>query len=168
MENKRSKGVSFWAWVFIVSAIMGLLLAINPKQKMQFYAIGMLVFSVISSLAYLICGIFILKLNNSARKAVIILGYISIIAIPFYLKPVLTQMNSNDYYSKNKQMIINQMKPEFQQKALENLEKEREIGKKVLPTFFIIILGLPWLIFELAPIYFFTRPKVKEQFQIQQ
>lgn len=164
MEKKRSKGVTFWGWVFIIFAIIGLLSVINPKQQIQFYGIGMLFLHVITSLAYLICGIYLLKLNNSARKAAIILGIISIIVIPVYLKPLLTQMNSDDYYLKKKQLIIEQMKPEFQQKALTNLEKGREISKKGLPILIMVIVALPWLIFELIPIYFFTRPKVKEQF----
>ena len=131
---------------------------------MQFYGTGMLFFGIFVSLAYLICGIYLLKLSNSARKSAIVLGIISIISIPFYSKPVLQQMNFDEYYySKHKQMIIERMKPEFQQKALEDFEKAIEISKKVFPIVIMVILIL-YLIFELIPIYFFTRPKVKAQF----
>ena len=47
---------------------------------------------------------------------------------------------------------------------MENLEKERENIKKILPIY-MVIFGISGLVFALMPIYFFTRPKVKEQFQ---
>jgi hypothetical protein len=166
MEKKRSKGVAFWAWLFIISAIMGLLPVINLKQQMELYGTGRLFFSLAISLAYLICGICLLKLNNSARKAAIILGSISIILIPFHLKLVQQgeEASSDKHYSKSKQMIVEQMKPEFQQKALKNLEETNKISKKSLPIV-IMFTGISGLVFALIPIYFFTRPKVKEQFQ---
>lgn len=164
MEKKRSKGVTFWGWIFIVSAIIGLLSAISPQRQIHLYGTAIVVFGMISSLAYLICGIFILKLNDNARKTAIALGIISIIVIPFYLKPILNMPNSNSYYAKAKQRIAEQVKPEFQQKALEDLEKSKTVVGKVVPIFFIVIFVVPILLIELIPIYFFTRPKVKEQF----
>ena len=166
MEKKRSKGVTFWAWVFIISAIIGFLSVKNLNQQIQIFGIGLSFFKIAVSLAHLICGIYLLKLNNSARKTAIILGIISIVAIPSYLKPIFRQLNSDDYYAKQKQVIIEQVKPELQQKALENLGEAREAIKELRPTVFMVIFGLPWLIFELIPIYFFTRPKIKEQFQL--
>ncbi|MCX5667755.1 MAG: hypothetical protein NTY34_05555 [Candidatus Omnitrophica bacterium] len=132
MDKKRSKGVTFWGWIFIVFAVIGLLSVINPQQLLELCGVWIVIYSVISSLAYLICGIFILKLNNSARKAAIVLGIISIIVVPFYFKPMAQQMNSDEFYSKSNQAYIEQMKPELRQKALENLEK----GKRLQGKFF--------------------------------
>lgn len=165
MERKRSKGVTFWGWAFIILSAIGLLLEIRPHAEYQIYGIGFRFFSIISSVAYLICGIFILKLNEIARKAVIILGIISILSIPIYLKPIINKGSSESIYIKQKIRITEQMKPEYQQKALEDLAKTRKITEKILPIVFIVIFGTPLLILELIPIYFFTRPKVKEQFK---
>ncbi len=165
MEKKRSKGVTFWGWIFIISAIIGILSAINPQRQVRLFGSVIVAFGVITSLAYLICGIFILKLNDNARKMAIALGIISVIVIPFYFKPILSMPNSNAYYAKAKQRITEQMKPEYQQKALEDLEKSKGVVGQVVPIIFIVIFGVPMLLLELVPIYFFTRPKVKEQFE---
>jgi hypothetical protein len=161
MEKKRSKGVTFWAWFFIISSLIGLILVINPKQQVQFYGIAR---GVVMYLVYFICGIYLLKLNDYARKAVIVLGIISIISFPFIFMPALNKMNFDDYYAKKKRIIMEQYKPESQQKALENLEKIKESSKKFVPIFVTVTFGLPYLIYILIPIYFFTRPKVKRQF----
>ena len=165
MEKKRSKGVTFWGWVYIVFSIIGLLGAVNPQQQIKLFGIGFFLFGIVLCAANLICGIFILKLNETARKAAILLGIVSIILIPIELKPALNYKNNEDYYTKRKQQIIEQVKPEYQQKALVDLEKMKETGKKILPIFLIVFVGFPLLIFEALPIYFFTRPKVKEQFK---
>ena len=165
MKKKRSKGVTFWGWVFIIFSIIGLLQMISPQRQIQMYGIGTIIFSIISAVAYLVCGIYILKLNEKSRKAAIVLGIISILSFPLYFKPLFNMPIPQDYYTKSKQQIIERMKPEYQHEALERLEKSNEIMKKGLPVILIIIFGIPGLIFELIPIYFFTRPKVKEQFR---
>ncbi len=169
MDKKRSKGVTFWGWVFIVASIIGLLQLINFQWQIKTYGIGLLFFSVITALVYLVCGIFLLKLKENARKVAIILGIISILSIPAYIKLALNAADFKKYekyhYTKSEQRIVEQMKPEYQQKALENLQKSKEAVKIALPVIFIIIFGVPISIFELIPIYFFTRPKVKEQFK---
>lgn len=164
MDIKRSKGVTFWGWVFIVSGALGLLGVIKPLQTIKFYGIGIFYFGLILSAVNLICGIFILKLKENARKTVIILGVVSILLIPIYLKLIFKQLNFEYYYNKKRQVIVEQIKPEYQQKALENLEKVRKVNDKALPIIFVLLFGMPLLIIELLPIYFFTRPKVKEQF----
>jgi len=165
MENKRSKGVTFWGWVYIIFSIIGLLGAINPQQQIKFIGIGIFFFSIVLCAANLICGIFILKLNETARKAAILLGIVSILLNPIYLKLTLNSLNNEDPYTKRKQWIVEQVKPEYQQKQLANLEKTKEMSKKFLPIFLIVLFGVPLMIFEAIPIYFFTRPKVKEQFK---
>ncbi|MCX5703050.1 MAG: hypothetical protein NT066_00910 [Candidatus Omnitrophica bacterium] len=165
MEKKRSKGVTFWGWGLIICGILGLLGAINSRR----YGIGIISVGTVISAMYLICGIFVLKLNETARKVVILLGIISMLLIPvnysFFIRPTLNMVKSEDAYAKQKQVIIDQMKPEYQQKALKDLEKTNEIMKKSLPIFLLVVFILPSLLFNLITICFFTRPKVKEQFQ---
>jgi hypothetical protein len=164
MEKKRSKGVTFWGWVFIIFGIIGILGAIKPQQTIKFYGIGFFSFGIVLSVANLITGIFVLKLNEVARKAVIFLGVISIMLIPFLFSPVFKTSFNEDYVTKKRQYIIEKVKPEYQQQALSDLNKINESGKKILPIIVIVLFGVPILILELLPIIFFTRHKVKEQF----
>lgn len=164
MDKKRSKGVTFWGWLFIISSIISLIQQISPKQQIQPFGIGIFVFTVAISLAFLICGIFILKLNEAARKTAILLCVISVLSIPIYIKQVIKVAESEDYYATARQRIIEQTKPEYQQKALEKLEMLKAHGKKALSAVITAVVVL-WLIFELIPIYFFTRAPVKEQFK---
>jgi predicted tellurium resistance membrane protein TerC len=162
MENKRSKGVTFWGWFFIILSAFALFSTIRYKPEAQIYGIGS---NIIMNVAYLICGIFILKLNEIARKVVIVLSIVAIFLIPINLKPIIDKTNSESNYIKQKIVITEQMKPEFQQKALEQLEKRREMSKKYGPIILMVLFGTPSLIYCLAILYYFTRPKVKEQFK---
>jgi hypothetical protein len=164
MDKERSKGVTFWGWLFIISSIISLFQQISPKQQIQSFGIGIFVFTVVVSLGFLICGIFILKLNETARKTAILLCVISILSMPVYIRQIVKVAKSEDFYTIAKQRIIEQTKPEYQPQALERLEKSREQGKKALSTVITAIVVL-WLIFELIPIYFFTRAPIKEQFK---
>ncbi|MFH1458645.1 MAG: hypothetical protein ABIG31_05755 [Candidatus Omnitrophota bacterium] len=171
MEKKRSKGVTFWAWFFIVSNLIELLPVINLKQQLTtynnivpIYHIVMLFFTVVISLASIICGIYLLRLNDYARKSVIVLGITSIILMPFFLMSGLKQINSGDLFEKQKQVSMEQNKSESLQKVWEDLERSKEFFRIVFSILAIVVFGLR-LIFILIPIYFFTRPKVKEQFR---
>jgi len=166
MDKKRSKGVTFWGWIYIISGIGGIWQALHYyPQFIKSYGFSLLICSVAISIAYLISGFCVLKLNDAARKAVIALGILSILLIPIYFKPMFKFAYSQDFYSKAKQRIVEQTKPEYQQKALKELEKTQGVAK-MLPFILITIIFLvPYLILEIIPIYFFTRYKVKEQFK---
>ncbi|MFH0738789.1 MAG: hypothetical protein V2A59_02890 [Candidatus Omnitrophota bacterium] len=164
MEKKRSKGVTFWGWIFIIFGIIGVLGALNPQQTIKLYGSGLFFLSIVLSIATIIAGIFVLKLNETARKAVIVLGFISIISIPFWFAPVFKSSYMQESYAKKRQYIIEKVKPEYQQKALDDLDKVNKASEKALPIIITIFFGVPILILEILPIIFFTRQKVKEQF----
>jgi len=165
MEKKRSKGVTIFGWVFIVFGIIGLLSMLDPQELSQFYGTPLFIFSMLASLATFLCGIFLLKLTPIARKIAILLGILGIISIPFYLKPAIASFDPDEYLDIQRQRILEQIRPEHQQKALEDLEMGMEIGEKVVPVIVIVMFGIPLLLLESLPIIFFTRPKVKEQFK---
>jgi len=164
MEKKRSKGVTFWGWVFVIFGIIGILGVINPQQAIKWHGVGLFFLGIVLSIANLITGIFLLKLNETARKAVIILGGISIILIPFWIIPVFKSYNQ-EYLAAKRQYIIEKVKPEYQQKVLAIFDRINESTKKVLPILIMVLVGVPTLILESLPIIFFIRPKVKEQFK---
>jgi hypothetical protein len=120
-------------------------------------------FGLVSSGAYLLCGFYLLKLRESARKAAVILGVISIVSMPFFLVQISKAAMFNDYSATRKQIILQNVKPEYQQAALDKIPKENEIAKKVFAGM-MIAFSLPLLALEIIPIYFFTRQRVREQF----
>ncbi len=167
MKNKRSKGVTFWAWLFIVSNIWKLLdLIINEHIRIQ-QGYGFFVSSVFLCITYLICGFFLLQLKEPARKAAIYLGLIRVIILIcyFYLIPAFRVNNFDAYSTKTEVVISEQMKSGDQSAILKTLKKNvSEENKKIMPFAILGFIGLPAMILELLPICFFTRSKVKEQF----
>lgn len=71
-------------------------------------------------------------------------------------------------YEQERQVTM-QYKPEYQKQALERIEKNEELTKKTFPVFmkvmFVIFFWIPLFVFNLIPVYFLTRPKIKEQFE---
>jgi hypothetical protein len=164
-EKIRSKGVIFWGWVFIVFGTAGVLGVFNAQQSAKCCGISSFILHIILSAASLITGVFILKLNEAARRAAILLGVISLLLIPISLGPSFKASYGDATYEKQKKYVIEKVKPEYQKKALADLEKTHEMVKEGLPVIFIILFGIPLAILEILPIIFFTRPKVKEQFR---
>ena len=72
MENKRSKGITFWGWYFIIIGILGLLGAVvsmvSPSLQPFKLGIGDEIYALIVRGAQLICGIFILRLVRKSTN----------------------------------------------------------------------------------------------------
>lgn len=160
MANKRSKGVTSWAWVFIlVSAWSFVDYLLHAQRTLKEVGMFLFVVDLLSCIAYIICGTFLLRLKEIGRKAAIYLGIFGIILIPLYLKPMIDN-NSSLLSVEDKQAFMKQVKPEDQQKALEAMKiKTKDLA------WVSSVIGL---IFYLTPLWFFTRPKVKEQFLAQE
>jgi hypothetical protein len=92
------------------------------------------------------------------------LGFLSIFLIPFYLTAVLKHPLPNDYYENRKKIIVEQVQPQYQQAALEDLRKREDASNRLLPVVIGLTMGVPLCLLEIIPMWFFTRPKVKEQF----
>ena len=166
MDKKRSKGVIFWGWVFIILGVFGLVPLLNFKHQIQVNGLGQTIFNIAMAVASVACGIFILKLNDAARKVAICLSIISVILFPFYTKQALRIAKSESYaqYLMAKDKIIKEVKPEYQKSMLIDLETKKDATDKAMPFAMVILLG-PFFLLEALQIYFFTRPKVKEQFR---
>jgi hypothetical protein len=108
-----------------------------------------IILGYISAIFSLICGIYLLKLKSWARKLAIILGAVHFITIPLFLKiavPINTQVMKSTMAARGY--------TQMQQKQFE--------------PFASIVLMIPaavGIMWDLSIIYFFTRPKVKEQFK---
>lgn len=172
MENKRSKGVTFWAWIFIITSLWGIWAGVTqPNEQIKLFGIVLFIFSVLSDIAFLFLGILLLELKEVARKGAIFLCLVSVFILPFYLLALSKHIYPNgilsNYEATQKKIIIERFKPEYQKEALENFSKRQESMKKVFPYLISFIIVFP-VCMELVPIYFFTRPKVKEQFKVAQ
>jgi len=130
---------------------------------------SMFAVSVALCVVDLICGVFILKLNETARKTAILLSIIGIIFVPISLKLFLGHPTLREGMAKHsaerRQWITEHYKPEHQQKALADFEKTEAMSEKMVPIVFIVFGAVLPLLLAVIPIYFFTRPKVKEQFK---
>lgn len=164
MKNRRSKGVTFWAWIFIAFSILSILdVIINYRTRLQ-EDFGLFVYILLLAIAYLICGFFVLQLREPARKAVIYLGIISIMGLPFVLMSGAKAIDYDAMHRDAEKLILKETKPENQAAELESLRKNKERINKASQFVIMGLVGVPALLLEIIPIYFFTRPKVKEQF----
>lgn len=152
MEKKRSIGVTIFACFFIIggiASIIGILKPKNPSLPIQLQP-GMptIILGYISTMLSLICGIYLLKLKSWARKLAIILCVVHLITIPLFLK-ILSPINIEAMRS----AMAARGATEMQQKQFEPFA-----------SLLLMIVAAISIIWNLSIVYFFTRTKVKEQF----
>lgn len=164
MKQIRFKGVTQVAWVFIILGVIGALFDLDFREQIKFYGITLYLASVISNLAYLVCGFYLLRLKESARKAAVCLSFISFLLCPIYVYLASKSYDSTGYYAEKEKVILEKMKPEYRQEALQDLKRIKEATNKVMPFVIAGIVLVPFLLLDVFIIYFLTRPRVKEQF----
>lgn len=136
METNRSKGVTFWAWCFIILSFGNIILffyALNNANRFLWPAVALATYNFILAIILLILGINVLRLNEWSRKGVIYYH----IAVPIMGILINFCIADKIYFQAGFKSAPNKSLAEF-----------------------ILIL------FSLIVIYFFTRPKVKEQFGV--
>jgi len=99
MENKRSIGVTFFGWFYLIinSASILRMLFWPPKKESYF------ILTLVSCGAFLICGIYLLKLKEIARKAIIILNLIFTACLTFCL---LFFSFAIQFYQENNKVVL--------------------------------------------------------------
>jgi len=145
MENKRSKGVTFWGWVFIIGGILGIWAIFGHKfqigsitvESKHFGLVDSIVFLLFSG-AYILCGLFVLRLDERARKTVI---WLTIILMLYIFLSSLFQIIKSANWDK------------------------LPVNDHVTVLLFLLVAMLENVLIAIFQIYFFTRPKVKEQFK---
>lgn len=76
MEKQRSRSVTIFGWIFIISSILGLLdFGRRPGLLNDFW----LIYSFLNAALNLVAGIFVLRLKEWARRLVIIVQILAII-----------------------------------------------------------------------------------------
>jgi len=171
MEKKRSVGVAVFAWLILIGSVLALLSIqtgwkLNPLISNYLY-LTIIPFSVV-------VAVFLFKLRNWARLAIIIISVIvaaeGIITMPHVLGTV-------DEYSmaKLEEGFYNGLEagkkhkkpgaPELTEQQIEETkEKVMQVARKAIQVFTLIMIILSTA-FNCVVVYFFTRPKVKEQFK---
>lgn len=176
MARKRSKGVFIFGLLFIVLGALAFPHYLKPPQTPRLINTICVLYRTIMSIAVFICGIFILRVNPIARKSVIIICFLNIFgAISLYAFLINSPetkrfpFQHTKRYEVARQHILQQLKPENQQQALENLERSDESARKAAPGFFkavaLVFFLIPLLVLNFFIIYFFNRPLVKQQFE---
>lgn len=151
MNKKRSIGVTIFAWLYLSNVLICILVILTTRsrslawqEETQILLPGgyyMLAQSqaIINSIVCLISGIGLLKLLKWAR------GFIVIVTIIHYFYGIAL------YFLYTRTYII----PAF-------AKANRQMVFSGVITGIVWILGLLWVVFV---VYYFTRPKVKEQFK---
>ena len=159
MENKRSKGVTIFAILLIVSALVGLAAVLDPETiKEQYRSLPESIvtiryyISIIVVIGALVSGIGLFSLKNIFRKLTILVcsfglyGYI--IELPFILLKSIPSL--------------------IEKKALEIVATTPGIPAEVhIKGLWVAIITF-WTIdflFLFCLLFYLTRPKVKEQFK---
>jgi len=168
MEKKRLVGVTIFAVLFIIGGLLSLLSALDIKSYLRDFRMGILTFplyalTVAVPVSSVIAGIFLFKLKPWVRKLVIIMTIANIILMLNFLKlPSTMNASMERDFARQEENIQSQLKPELQQKALEQLKIDRQLGKKAVMIIVAILFSLS-LAWNLIVLFYFTRPRVKEQ-----
>lgn len=173
MESKRSKGVTIFGIIFIIFGLIGLLSAGCPKGSAMCSLYSRPLFALLSSGLGIVAGIFILRLKEWARILAIILRIVMIIFLVYSLfgvgkisklfKSEVMQQQAKEVFDLKMQERLESYKPEYQEQIKQEYSKRFDAVMDKMPIFIYSILALA-LIWHILIIYFFTRPKVKEQF----
>ncbi|MDD5195194.1 MAG: hypothetical protein PHQ96_05960 [Candidatus Omnitrophica bacterium] len=158
-KKNRSRGVTILGWLMILINILLLLGALDAKSFFNFYnffqnnlVIALYSYSLISAILGAIAGIGVLKLKESMRKLALFINYLDVLeGIPFFFFSIKG---------------LQQSCYKLALSGTHRITSQGTINLVANITFYMTAIFI-WLIIGLSilNIYFFTRPKVKEQFK---
>ena len=171
MEKKRSVGIAVFAWLIIIGSALGIL---HSKAGWELnHIISNYMYLILLFPLSIVVAIFLLKLENWARLAIIAISLIvaaeSVITMPYVLRQMdeYSMVEIEESFYKGLEAGKKHKKPGTpeltEQQAEEAIEKAMQVAKKAMQVMVTIMITLS-IAFNCAVIYFFTRPKVKEQF----
>jgi hypothetical protein len=187
MENKRSIGVTIFAILIIVPTVLVTAYSLTPKAiavaleyYLKPYGIIFYISGIILSLFEIIIGINILRLKQWARKSLIILmivyiGYLFL--TPLFKNKEFVRLQEKSIAQSEKmrksdekamagfEEKIKNLPPEQQEAARLKFRKFLETTPRVAILVATVIMYGIFFLWYLLLIFFFTRPKIKEQFR---
>ena len=193
MEKKRSIGITIFGVLILVEGALSLSLSLNYKPLLEAYirpsAIIIIIAMTILTIVQIIVALNVLKLKEWARKNLLLLTLIFIVTI--FVLPLVENRNysvlmeqrflqhrkeHNQHLTPEQKKRAEQWKlreeerikkypPEKQEKMRqEYISFEERLPARAIKMARLSFKGL-FLLWYLSIIFFFTRPKVKEQFK---
>ena len=160
METKRPKGITIFAWLLIILNIFTLLLSLNFKNTFDLYKsfnkiiiIAIILYGLFSTIIGIISGFGILRLKEIMRKIAV-----AISALDVLFTIIIIFMSSNEIlkfsYSLAGSQLVGKSNMYY------DADMVSAIGFYSMIFVYVLSAGLSLLF-----IFFFTRPKVIEQFK---
>lgn len=159
MQQKRSKGITILAWLAITLNALILITSFDTGHIFECYQafprnfiIGIITYSILSSTIGIFVGRGLLRLIDKFRKIGLVINSLDLL-IGMVLFPLSLPHFKTYSYSFASYIIA------------------ETSSRLSVTTFYMIILGtmvissLAFFIFNILFIFFFSRPKVKEQFK---
>lgn len=177
MEKKRSKGITIFSWLIITGSILGLLSCLTERTLIPPILIFLYVIIYPTSIAI---AIYLMKLRKWARIAIIVISIVvaaaTVATAPYLINANKKYVNEmfDEWYKEGYEEGIERAKKIYSGKAVEEATvvvekaKIKETTKSfsmILVNILSIAIPLISIGFNCGVIYFFTRPKVKEQFR---
>jgi hypothetical protein len=160
MGKKRSKGVTVFAWLLIVLNFLGLLAFLDFKSIFDLYksfnkifAITVISYGLFSTTIGIISGYGILKLKEIMRKIAVAINALDVISTI-----ILLFITSNAIWNYSYSFAESQLAGKGKMHL--NVDTAAAVGFYSAIFVNVLFIGL-----SLLNIFFFTRPKVKEQFK---
>lgn len=159
MDKKRSRGVTIFAWLLIILNAFALSNAFNFRISFELYksfskeaVIAVILYSMFSPVLGIICGFGILELKEVMRKAMVAINSLDIL-----VSILVFSLSINDIREYAVSIVAG---------VTEKYPSPISIDALVNIGFSsVICVYLFYILLSLLVIFFFTRPKVKEQFR---
>ncbi|MDD5421852.1 MAG: hypothetical protein WC592_08425 [Candidatus Omnitrophota bacterium] len=173
-KKKASGSVTFFAWTFIIVNFIGLITSPGMHQNYSFLAKNtltwMVLYAVLTSLAGIVAGIFLLFLKEWARKTAITLVLIGVLGmivfVPFnhrYASIAAHEPKSIAVYEKQYDKLPPETLAKIQMPREEFISRMATAGEKVIRVmtgvFEVVTALYLFLLF-----WFFTKTNVRKQF----
>jgi len=164
MKKKRSKGVTIFAWSFIIFNILGLLTVGNLKKLTflsDFNIFAVILYSIAYSIVGIVAGVNVLQLKEWSKKLIIALAILGIVDMVIFV-PI---SHKSIEISKTDPKTIEVLEEQYNRMPEDYMPKDKfmdlstRIGHVMIGIIEIIVA-----IYLALMLLFFTRPKVKRQF----
>jgi len=184
IKKKKLKGIYIFGWLIILSSIFWLIIHLIPQYVKNIHFLLKLYCFFISTISIFV-GWFLVKGKNWARNAIIIIsvvvGIATVVIVPnqhkkmdsFFVK-LENLKNDEDYLNslwqsfkegRLKELKKDGMGTDFdEEKFSDRAKKAMGKGAKTIHFIRLYIYGVFSVGFNVLVIFYFTRPKVKEQF----
>lgn len=159
MDKKGSRGVRILAWLLIILNALNILLSLDISKFFDIYktfskgaVIAIILYTLLSTILGVISGFGILKLKETMRRLAVIVNSLDVLlGIP------LLFLSWDSYKQFAYSLAV------AQAESGHNILSISALSDVTFKT--IIVISLIYFVLSLLTVFFFTRPKVKEQFK---